>query len=129
MGYERLHHSHHRPLMSNMKQLSHCIDSYSQETGLFRTYYAKQAKNENNKSAFMDKFRKENEHLKSRGQKPRPQPDTDRLFPKEAEPARIESVTLTAQMSEYCDEIETSVMQGLVKLWVTQGIHSEKIIQ
>lgn len=44
------------------------------------------------------------------------------------EPERLKSVQLTAQMNEYCQEVETSIMQGLVKLWVTQGIHSERII-
>eukprot|EP01083_Nonionella_stella_P093825 263088_1 len=128
-GYNRLHHSHHDGLMSNLKQLSGAIDAYAEQTQHFRSYYSKSLKNKTNREDFIAKFREQNMKLKSRGQKPRPLPEVDRMFPAQPEPDRIESVTLTAQMNEYCQEVDTSIMQALVKLWVTQGIHSENVIQ
>jgi len=67
--------------------------------------------------------------LKSRGLKVDPLPDYDSLFPKEPEPSRLESVTVCAQMAEYTQEVEHSVLQGLAKLWITQGFHGDDLIQ
>eukprot|EP01083_Nonionella_stella_P263851 895789_1 len=116
-GYDRLHHSHDDSLMVHLKQLSTSIDAYGDQTQSFRSYYSKSSKNKSKKEDYLAKFREENMKLKSRGQKPRPMVNIDKLFPPEPEPDRMESVTLTAQMNEYCQEVETSIMQGLVKLW------------
>jgi len=128
-GYDRLNQAHHDGLISNLKQLSSSIDAYSDKTQQFRSYWSKSNKVKNAREAFLTKWREQNQALRSRGQKPKPLPDVDKMFPSETEPDRIESVTLTAQMNEYCEEVETSIMQGLVKLWVTQGIQSERVIQ
>eukprot|EP00485_Elphidium_margaritaceum_P024292 CAMPEP_0202712910 /NCGR_PEP_ID=MMETSP1385-20130828/47558_1 /ASSEMBLY_ACC=CAM_ASM_000861 /TAXON_ID=933848 /ORGANISM="Elphidium margaritaceum" /LENGTH=364 /DNA_ID=CAMNT_0049373101 /DNA_START=47 /DNA_END=1141 /DNA_ORIENTATION=+ len=125
-GYDRLNQSHHEGLNTNLKQLSGSIDVYAEQTQQFRAYHSKTYKNRQARERAMKKWSDHNQELKSRGQKTKPQPDLDRMFPAEAEPQRIEAVTLTAQMNEYCEEVETNIMQGLVKLWVTQGIHSGK---
>lgn len=127
-GYDRLNQSHHNELQINLKQLSGTIDGYADQTQQFRSYYSKSSKIKHARESFLAKFREQNQELKSRGQKPKPLPDIDRLFPNEQEPDRIESVTLTAQMNEHCQEVETNIMQGLIKLWVTQGIYSERLI-
>lgn len=127
-GYDRLNQSHHKPLITNLKQLSSSIDGYADQTQNFRSYYSKSSKNKHLRAEAITKWKERNQELRSRGQKPIPLPNLDRQYPTEKEPERLEAVALTAQMNEHCQEIETSIMQGLVKLWVSQGIHSERII-
>merc|ERR1712113_772797 len=112
----RLHFSYDDSLMGHLKHLSGSIDAYSDQTQQFRSYYSKSSKAKSKKEEYLRKFNEENMRLQSRGQKKRPLGNIDKLFPPEPEPDRIESITLTAQMNEYCNEVETSIMQGLVKL-------------
>lgn len=125
----RLHHSHQEGLEVNMKQLSGAIDYYSDQAQNFRIYYSRSNKNKMRREKFKSQWMEENQALRAQGRKPRPMPDLDRQFPPEQEPDRMDSVTATAQMNEYCEEVETSIMQGLVKLWVSQGIHAAKVIK
>lgn len=108
--------------------MSSSIDGYADQTQNFRSYYSKSSKNKHLRAEAITKWKERNQELRSRGQKPIPLPNLDRQYPTEKEPERLEAVALTAQMNEHCQEIETSIMQGLVKLWVSQGIHSERII-
>ena len=112
-----------------MKQLSGAVDAYSDHSQNFRIYYSRSSKNKQRRDEFKANLAQENRELRAQGRKARPMPDLDRQFPPEPEPSRMDSVTVTAQMNEYCEEVETSIMQGLVKLWVTQGIHADKVIQ
>ena len=127
-GSNRLHHSHQGALMTHFKQLNGAIDAYADQTQNFRAYWSKSNRNKTAKEEAVAKWKNDNNMRVSRGQKKLPRPDFERQFPAEPEPDRMESVTLTAQMNEYCEEVETSIMQGLVKLWVTQGIQSERVI-
>jgi len=125
----RLHHSHQEGLEMNLKQLTGAVDAYANYSDSFRRYYSASRRLQAKRDAFKENFMNENRSLRAQGRKPRPMPDLDSLFPEEEEPSRMDSVTCTAQMNEYCEEVETSIMQGLVKLWVTQGIHADKVIQ
>jgi len=125
----RLHHSHRDGLEMNLKQLSGAIDAYSEQAQNFRIFYAMSSKNEAKREAFRTAIENENRELRAQGRKTKTMPDLDRKYPRVPEPDRMESVTVTAQMNEYCEEVETSIMQGLVKLWVSQGVHADKVIK
>lgn len=113
----------------NLKQLSGAIDAYSDQAQNFRIYYAMSSKQQTKRQNFKKQIEEENRELRAQGRRQRDMPDLDKQFPPIPEPDRMESVTVTAQMNEYCEEVETSIMQGLVKLWVSQGVHAEKVIK
>jgi len=125
-SFERLHQSHEYQLLDTLRQLSNSIDDFEIQTTAFRTYHSKSVKTKMLREETMQKYLEESKARKMRGLRVTPAPNVDKLFPKEPEPSRKEALTLVAQMSQYAEEIDSSVMQGLTKLWVTQGLHQDK---
>lgn len=126
--FDRLHHLHENALISDLRQLSGSIDQYSKESNDFRVYWTKSHQSTRNRETHQRRLEAVNRERRMRGEKPKPIPNFDKEYPPIPEPDRMESVTICAQMNEYTEDIEASAISALTKLWITQGLHVNKLL-
>jgi len=124
--FERLHHSHANSLVNNLRSLATCIDEYGNESQKFKQYWTKLYKKKKLREAQLLKQLERQKELRSQGRRDIGLQGIDEELMSEPEPPRLDSIALSTQMHHHTSEVEQSVLQGLSKLWLTQGLHQDE---
>ena len=123
--FNRLGHNHGLSFFNAINNLSKSINDYNNDSNEFRNYYRSCEQIKKRREFAVQSILENNKNAK--GAQRQEIGDLNKKFPFDEEPSRLKSMALAAQMSEYTEQIENTALQGLAKVWVSQGLHQDQL--
>ena len=111
-------------LEKNLEFLIDCIDELAVELNKFQYHQRSVQRIRQQQEAYLAKKRQENQARRLHGQEPMPDEDTSNnpLFKPIPEQSRLESLLITNQVHQYCQQINTFAGQSFSKLFLLGGL-------
>jgi len=122
--FERLNLTTNPFLEKNLEFLIDCIDELAVELNKFQYHQRSVQRIRQQQEAYLAKKRQENQARRLHGQEPMPDEDTSNnpLFKPIPEQSRLESLLITNQVHQYCQQINTFAGQSFSKLFLLGGL-------
>ncbi|OLL25903.1 Eukaryotic translation initiation factor 3 subunit H [Neolecta irregularis DAH-3] len=109
-------------LEKNIEILNDTIDDYNYDQGNQQWYQRQLAREQTKIQQWQAKRKSENVARQLAGQPPLPEDEWQTLFRPPNEPSKLENILLSAQIDQYCKQIETHGAVSLTKLYCSQGL-------
>mmetsp|Transcript_5500 Transcript_5500/g.7433 ORF Transcript_5500/g.7433 Transcript_5500/m.7433 type:complete len:333 (+) Transcript_5500:109-1107(+) len=125
--FDRLVLSTNPFLEKNMEFLSESLDDLQVEQQKLSYYQRSLARQQQQQAQWLQKRRAENFQRRAAGEEPLPEEDlANPIFKPLVEPGKLDSLLITNQINNYCKQINEFASQGMEKLFLMQGLHSEQ---
>jgi len=111
--FERLNLSTNPFLEKNLEFLTDCLDDLSQEQNKFQVYQKNLQRQQSQIQAHIQKRQAEGEDEKE---------DLSQVYKAPVQPSRLESLLITNQINNYCEQINTFVGTGFAKMFLYGGM-------
>uniref|UniRef100_A0A7N0U3D9 Eukaryotic translation initiation factor 3 subunit H n=1 Tax=Kalanchoe fedtschenkoi TaxID=63787 RepID=A0A7N0U3D9_KALFE len=122
--FDRLRLSTSPFMERNLEFLTECMDDLAVEQQKFQYYYRNVSRQQAQQQAWLQKRRTENMARKAAGEEPLPEEDpSNPIFKPIQEPTRLDSLLITNQISNYCNQINGVAGQSFTKLNLMKALH------
>jgi len=111
--FERLNLSTNPFLEKNLEFLTDCLDDLSVEQGKFQMYQKALQRQQTQMQAYLQKKKAEGEE---------PEEDLSHMFKPITQPSRLESLLITNQINNYCEQVNQFAGTGFTKLFLYGGM-------
>lgn len=131
-NYDTLELSLDPYMEKNLEFLLDSVDEYNSEQSNLAYWQRSVAREQAKIQGFLSKRRAENAQRQAQGLKPLPAEEESeeaiaRMFKLPSEPSRLESLLITAQMDEYCKQIEAFAGPTLAKMYAVNEIAGSNV--
>ncbi|KAI7896188.1 uncharacterized protein EV154DRAFT_598480 [Mucor mucedo] len=109
-------------MQKNLQYLLDCADVQQQEQNNYQYWQRSVAREQTKMQAWLTKRKQENAHRVEKGQKPLPEDEVNTLFKLSAEPSRLDSMILSAQMHNFTKQINQFAGPSLARLYSIQEL-------
>jgi translation initiation factor 3 subunit H len=124
--FDRLVLSTNPYLEKNLEFLSECIDDLQQEQQKISFFNRNAARQQQQQAQWLQKRRAENFQRRAAGEEPLPEEDPNNpIFKALVEPSKLDSLLITNQINNYCNQINQFAGQGMEKMYLMQGLHQD----
>eukprot|EP00850_Spirogloea_muscicola_P017809 SM000156S02165 [mRNA] locus=s156:306300:308834:- [translate_table: standard] len=124
--YDRMSLSMSPFLEKNLEFLIECMEDLSMEQQKFQFYNRNVARQQAQQSAWLQKRRAENAARKAAGEEVLPEEDpSNPIWKPIPEPSRLDSYLITAQVANYCGQINSFAGPSLSKLYLMEAVHQD----
>ncbi|CAM8914899.1 hypothetical protein QQ045_032983 [Rhodiola kirilowii] len=122
--YDRLRLSTNPFMERNLEFLTECMDDLAVEQQKFQYHYRNVSRQQAQQQAWLQKRRTENMTRKAAGEELLPEEDpSNPLFKPIQEPSRLDSLLITNQIANYCNQINGVAGQSFSKLHLMKALH------
>lgn len=124
--FDRLVLSTNPYLEKNLEFLSECLDDLQVEQQKISFYNRNAARQQQQQAQWLQKRRAENFQRRAAGEEPLPEEDNNNpIFKALSEPSKLDSLLITNQINNYCNQINQFAGQGMEKMYLMQGLHQD----
>ncbi|KAI8146613.1 hypothetical protein BJV82DRAFT_599188 [Fennellomyces sp. T-0311] len=109
-------------MQKNLEYLLDCSDVQQQELNNYQYWQRSVAREQTKIQAWLTKRRQENAIRAEKGQAPLPEDEVNTLFKLPAEPSRLDSMILTAQMHNFTKQLNQFAGPSLARLYSIQEL-------
>jgi translation initiation factor 3 subunit H len=109
-------------MQKNLQYLLDCADVQQQEQNNYQYWQRSVAREQAKMQAWLAKRKQENAQRVEKGQKPLPEDEVNTLFKLPAEPSRLDSMILSAQMHNFTKQINQFAGPSLARLYSIQEL-------
>ena len=99
-----------------------CVDDLLVEQQKVSMYHRNVARQAQLMAAWLQKRKQENQARRTAGEEALPEEDPAQFKPI-TEPPQLDNYLITNQISNYCDQINVTALQGLQKMFVMEAFH------
>jgi len=123
--FEKLNLSTNPYLEKNLESLSDCLDVIAQEQQKFQIYQRNLARQQTQRSSWLQKRKAENNQRKVNGEELLPEEDpTNPIFKPIPEPSKLETLLTTNQISSYCTDVNHFSGNSFAKLFLANQLNN-----
>ncbi|XP_052243304.1 eukaryotic translation initiation factor 3 subunit H-like [Dreissena polymorpha] len=114
-------------LEKNLRLLMESVDEVAMDANKFVNFQRQLQKQNMLKQQHIQKRQQENIQRVARGEKPLPEEDINKLFKPIPVPPRLDSLLVTGQIDNYCQQIGEFAAQSFGKLFVAETLQETKV--
>ncbi|KAL4235568.1 Eukaryotic translation initiation factor 3 subunit H [Mactra antiquata] len=109
-------------LEKNLRLLMESVDEVAIDANKFVNYQRQYQKQNLAKTQYLQKRQQENQQRIARGEKPLPDEDINKIFKPLQTPPRLDSLLITGQIDNYCQQIGEFSSQSFGKLFLAESL-------
>jgi len=124
--FDRLVLSTNPYLEKNLEFMTECLDDLQTESQKLSFYQRTLARQQQQQAQWLQKRRAENFQRRAAGEEALPEEEpSNPVFKALPEPSKLESLLITDQINNYCSQINQFAAQGMEKMYLMQGLHTD----
>lgn len=112
-------------LERQLRMLMESVDELSQDSNKYNNYQRQLVKQQQMKQQHSAKRALENAAREARGEAPLPEEDLNKLFKPLPSPNRMDSLLISGQISNYCQEVNRFASQSLGKMFMLESLQDQ----
>ncbi|XP_056618363.1 eukaryotic translation initiation factor 3 subunit H-A isoform X1 [Triplophysa dalaica] len=109
-------------LEKSLQLLMDRVDDMTQDIVKFNTFCRNNSKQQQQKQQYLQRRQQENAQRQSRGEPSLPEEDIVKMFKPPPAPARMETLLISGQINNYCENIKEFTSQNLGKLFMAEAL-------